>query len=143
VVKVGAIKTAAFKLKVRGTTTPEMTEDALVSFGWFLRIRRLINEISVSAPPRENDAIIEISANIWENVLQDECDLPPEIFQPVVMGFGVEDSPVLCFGEYLIKLPYNGRMRVVAYNEPYGVLADKWFKINAISWNKIEFTPES
>jgi hypothetical protein len=143
IVKVGVTKIAALKLRVQGTTTPKMHEDRLVPFGWLTQYRRFINEIRVSVPPTENDAIIEIHQNIRENILQDEYDLPPGISQPVIIGISVEGSATLCFGGSLIELPYEGRILVSALNVPYGILADKWFKISATSWDKIEFTPES
>ena len=142
VLKVGSLRNAAFKLKVAGATTPEMSEDALVSFGWLLRRSRFIDEIPVTVPVTENDAIAEISASIAENVLQSDCDLPAEIAHPVVVGFILKDSSTLCFGDCLIDLPYEGRVHVTAYNETYGVLVERWFKLDARSWDKIDFTWE-
>jgi hypothetical protein len=142
VVPVGSNNAAAFKLKVGGTTTPEMPETALMYYGWMPRLPRSKDQIRISGSPTERNTIEEIADYIVENVLEKERDTVPGIRTLVLVGISVQDSPFLRIGHAVVEMPYEGKISVTAYNETYGILASEWFKIKVTSWDNIEFPKE-
>lgn len=143
VLRVGPSNAPAFKLKLGGTTTPDLPENSMMSYGWLVRRRHLADEIVVSTPLTDKIAFEQIAASIAENALQTELDLTPGLHSPAVIGFTIKDSSLICIGEEIIDMPYEGRISVLAFNETYGVLALQWFEIKARSWDKVEFPPEA
>lgn len=137
-VRVGS-ENAALGVKVGGTVTPPLGESSVAPYGWIGRPRNFRLEVVTSAPLDDKNAIEEIAGGIAENVLQEQIDLIPGLGSPAVIGFCIQDSPFLCVGEYAFDTPSDGKIRVIIYNQAYGILAEKWFNIKIPSWDKITF----
>jgi hypothetical protein len=133
----------AYQMRVAGSVVPPEDKDAMIAFGWLDEPRLVQSEIRVDYQPESDErTVAEVGARYFIQMTKEELNLPPTLDTPALVGLTVEGYPFVYIGENTFKIPYDGEIYISVYNEKYGRLVERAFRVNIQSWNAIYFIEE-
>jgi len=131
---------AAFDIMAGGSVVPPFTPGALMPYGWLRGTRIYEPIIDISPPfPGERPVVEEIGTRIFQRISREREVLIPNISAVLLLGLTFSGYPFAFIGDLPVQLPYEGSIVVRVYNEKYGSLAEKTFKVKIESYSKISF----
>jgi hypothetical protein len=133
----------AYQMRVGGSVVPPEDKYTMIAFGWFDEPRLIQSEIRIDYQPESAErTVTEIGARYFIQMTKEERNLAPALDTPALVGLTVEGYPFVYIGESTFKIPYDGKIYVSVYNEKYGRLVQRAFKVNIQSWDAIYLIEE-
>lgn len=130
----------AFNVMVGGSLVPPFESDTLMPYGWLKETRIYEPVINISPPfPGAAPVVEEIGTRVFQRISRKREVLIPNISAVLLLGLTFSDYPFAFIGDIPVQLPYEGSIVVRVYNERFGSLAEKTFKVKIPSYDKISF----
>jgi len=123
-----------------GSVVPPFEPDILMPLGWLKGTRLFPPLIDISPPFTGDRAVVEeIGTQIFRRMTSLQETMIPNTQMPVVLGLTLQNYSFAFIGDFPVGLPYEGSIVVHVYNERFGTLAEKSFKVKIQSYNEISF----
>lgn len=134
----------AFDIMAGGSIAPPLDPGAIMPYGWWRGARIYERIIDIFPPfPGDRPVVEEIGTQILQRITR-ECEiLIPDVTATLVLGLTLSKEgkpyPFAFIGDHPIQLPYEGSIVVRVYNEKFGHLAEKSFKVKIKSYSEVSF----
>ena len=130
----------AFDTMAGGAVVPPFDSGTLMPCVWLRESRLYEPAIIISPPfPGERAVVEEIGTQVFQRITRRLEVLIPNTSTPLLLGLTLQGYSFAFIGDIPVKLPYEETIVVTIYNEKFGSLAEKSFKVNIQSYDKISF----